>query len=57
MSPASPPPGSTLTLFFICLDRQDSDVKHPYRRWKRVEKASTISLPLWFALPPFLQKP
>ena len=57
MSPASPPPGSTLTFFFICLDRQDSAVEHPYRRWERVEMPSTISLPLWFSLPLFLQKP
>ena len=43
-------------LFLYCLDRQDSAVEHPYRRWKRVEMPSTISLPLWFSLPPFLQK-
>ena len=43
--------------FLFCLDRQDSAVEHPYRRWKRVEMPSTISLPLWFSLPPFLQKP
>ena len=32
--------------FLYCLDRQDSDVDHPYRRWKRVEMLSSIFLPL-----------